>query len=97
MIREEDFVDQFVKELKIQTYLNHPNILKMYGFFEDEEKIYVVLEYCSGGTLYDRICEGKRIAEQEAAGIIGQILTGLDELHYHKILHRDIKPENILI
>jgi serine/threonine protein kinase len=46
-IREADMVDQVFWEIKLQIYMNHPNILKLYGFFDDAKNIYLVLEYCS--------------------------------------------------
>lgn len=46
-IKEADMVDQVFWEIKLQTYMNHPNILKMYGFFHDAKNIYLILEYCS--------------------------------------------------
>jgi aurora kinase len=39
-------VDQFITEVKIQTFLDHPNIVKLFGIFDDEKKIYLILEYC---------------------------------------------------
>lgn len=46
-IREADMVDQVFWEIKLQTYMNHPNILKLFGFFHDSKNIYLILEYCS--------------------------------------------------
>ena len=55
LIKEEDIVDQFIRELKIQMYLNHANIIKMYGFFDDANYIYIILEVGTGGQLYHQL------------------------------------------
>ena len=46
-------VDQFVKEIRLHASLNHPNIVKFFGVFEEKEDIYLVMEYMNGGTLFD--------------------------------------------
>lgn len=55
LIKEEEIVDQFIRELKIQMYLNHANIIKMYGFFDDANYIYIILEVGTGGQLYHQL------------------------------------------
>lgn len=46
-VKDSGMQDQVVSEIKLQTYMNHPNILKIYGFFHDQKNIYLILEYCS--------------------------------------------------
>ena len=77
-------------------YLNHPNIVKMFTFFADEECIYLVLELCVSGQLYTFLRKQKCINEELAKVIIRQISQGLDYIHENQIIHRDLKPENIL-
>jgi len=48
----DNFIDQFIREMKIQMFLNHPNIVKMYGYFDDLSFIYILLEVATEGTLY---------------------------------------------
>ncbi len=50
-IREEKYVNQVARELSIQFYLNHRNVAPLYGYFEDEENVYLLIEYCTGGQL----------------------------------------------
>jgi aurora kinase len=52
VIREENIINQFIRELKIQSCLDHPNVTKLYGFFDDKDNIYLLLELGSEGQLY---------------------------------------------
>lgn len=77
-------------------FLNHPNIVKLYTFFSDKEFIYLVMELCISGQLYDFIRKQKYLEEDLVRVIIRQISQGLDYIHENQIIHRDLKPENIL-
>lgn len=90
-------IPQIRREIEIQTHLQHPNILRMYGFFHDDRKIYYILEYASGGELYKEMRKVIRFPEQQASIYISQMIDALICLHKYKVIHRDIKPENILI
>lgn len=68
----------------------------MYGFFDDKNHLYIVLEYMDGGTLYQKLKKGK-LSQQQAAIVIKQITESIEYLHDLGIAHRDIKPENIVI
>ena len=83
---------QFIRELKIQKFLEHPNIIKIYGLFSDEDNIYIILELGSEGQLYDVISCGNNLSEETTSFIIGNLLDAVHLMHRHKILHRDIKP-----
>jgi calcium-dependent protein kinase len=85
------------KEVEILKTVDHPNLPRIYEFFEDDANFYIVLELCTGGDLFDKIVEQKTFNETQAAEIMYQILSGLTYLHAKKIIHRDIKPENILL
>lgn len=84
-------------EANIIKKLDHPNLPRIYEFFEDEQSYFIVLEYIKGGDLFDRIVELKNFSEAQAAQIILQILLAVNYLHSCGIVHRDIKPENILM
>lgn len=68
----------------------------MYEYFEEEEKVYLVTELCSGGELFDRIVSEECFTEPDAARIFRQILMALNYCHTNDIVHRDLKPENFL-
>jgi len=77
--------------------LDHPNILKMYEFFEDEKRYYIVTDICKGGELFDEIVARGKFTERDASVLIKQVLSCVNYCHTHKIVHRDLKPENILL
>ena len=85
------------REVEILKTVDHPNLPRIFEFFEDEMNYYIVLEFCKGGDLFDRIMEVKQFDEKQAAEIMFHILSGITYLHAKNIVHRDIKPENILL
>lgn len=90
-------VERFKEEIKIMHKLDHPNIIKLYETFEDNKNIYLVLELCTGGELFDKIIDEGSFSEKKAAHILKQILAAIFYCHKHCIVHRDLKPENFLL
>ena len=97
MLEKFDFFSQMKRELEIQWRLDHPNIVQLHGYFYDAKNIYVVLEYCEFGNLYQKLRKEKCFKEEQARHIIAQIVEALVYLQDRNVIHRDIKPENILI
>ena len=89
--------DKFLREIQVLKTLEHPNIIKIYEYYIDEENHYIITELVTGGELYDTIVKFQRFNEKKAAYIMRQILSAINYLHSHGIVHRDIKPENILV
>jgi calcium/calmodulin-dependent protein kinase I len=85
------------REVSILQKLNHPNIVKVYDFFEEPERFYVVLEFLAGGELFDRIVEKSVYNEKEARDVFVLVLNALKHCHDQNIAHRDLKPENLLL
>ncbi|KAJ0400874.1 hypothetical protein ATCC90586_002576 [Pythium insidiosum] len=81
----------------ITNDIRHPNLVKIHKVYEEQEKIYMILDLCEGGELYDSIVQRGCYSERDAAKIMQQLLSALQALHRHNILHLDIKPENILL
>lgn len=88
---------KFLKEIEILIKADHPNIIRIYEFFLDDVNYYVIMEFVSGGELYDTITSWKEFHEQKAAYIMKQILSAVAYLHSFNIIHRDLKPENMLV
>lgn len=88
---------QLRREIEIQSHLRHPNILRLYGYFYDEHRVYLVLEYAPGGELYKQLQQYTRFDDKTAATYMSKIGSALKYCHSKKIIHRDIKPENLLL
>lgn len=97
MIKSHMMVEQLTLEIRLQSCLNHKNILTMYGFFDDPAHFYIVLEYMDQGTLYAQLKKNRILSEKESAVIVKQMTEAVEHLHDQDIAHRDIKPENIVI
>jgi len=79
--------------------VDHPNIVKYYSTYEDESYLYLVMEYCPRGELFDAIASQRdnSFGEKEACTIIEKIIRAVNHVHANGIVHRDIKPQNIMI
>lgn len=84
------------REIKIMKDTNHPSIISLYQVYEDKAYLYITMEVCSGGELFDYIQKMKSFSEIEAAILLHQILGAVAYLHEKDIAHRDLKPENFL-
>ncbi|KAF6214436.1 hypothetical protein GE061_009179 [Apolygus lucorum] len=90
---------QLRREIEIQAHLRHPNVLKLYGYFHDASRVYLILEYAKMGELYKYLQshEDKKLPEPEVAQIMKQLASALIYCHAKGVIHRDIKPENIML
>ncbi|KAK5086869.1 spindle assembly checkpoint kinase [Lithohypha guttulata] len=88
---------QVRREVEIQSNLRHPNVLRLFGYFHDKKRIFLVLEYAGHGELYKHLRKAGKFEEWKAAQYIAQMAAALKYLHKKHIMHRDIKPENILV
>jgi serine/threonine protein kinase len=86
---------RFEREAKTIALLEHPAIVPVYDFGEDQQKLYIVMRFMSGGSLSLRLKEGK-MTKEETQQIISRLAPSLDAAHAKGIIHRDIKPGNIL-
>lgn len=87
---------QLRREIEIQSHLRHPNILRLFGYFYDETRIFLILEYAARGELYKQL-NGSRFDEPRSASYIASLAHALDYCHSKHVIHRDLKPENILV
>ena len=98
LIEVEDDEIRVFKELAILRSLNHPNIIKLYEFYQDDSYLYFIYEYQHNGNLLNLIkLYGKSISEYTSADIMRQLISFLAYCHSNKIINRDIRPENILL
>jgi calcium-dependent protein kinase len=85
------------QEIKILSKLDHPNIIKIYEYFNSNRNIFIVTELLTGGELFDKIIKMQDFSEVYAAKTIKEVLSAIQYCHEKKIVHRDLKPENILV
>ena len=98
IIKKNEYMNNqlIINEIDILKKLSHPNIVRIYEFYESNNNFYLINEYCDGGELFNYINNSK-LNEQQLSILFYQVFSGLCYLHENNILHRDMKPENILI
>ena len=93
-------LEKFQREINILIKTDHPNIIKLYEIFESQRSLYLVMEECKGGEVFDRIIEHiqskKMYSEKDAANMFQQVMSSIKYCHNNGICHRDLKPENLL-
>ncbi|KAF8630882.1 hypothetical protein AX17_005240 [Amanita inopinata Kibby_2008] len=88
---------QIRREIEIQQNLRHPNVLRLYGYFHDEKRIFLMLEFAGKGELYKQLSKYGCFSEKRSSRYIDQMADALIYLHGKHVIHRDIKPENLLL
>ena len=87
-------------EIEVLMKMDHPNIVKLYEVFESQNSLYLIMEECCGGELFDRILNrintNNMYTEREACLLMKQIIGAIEYCHNNGIAHRDLKPENLL-
>ena len=92
-----DVEHQLRREIEIQSHLRHPHILRLYGYFYDETRVYLILEYAPKGEMYKELQKHRRFSEETTATYIAELADALQYCHSKNVIHRDIKPENLLM
>ncbi|KAK0411355.1 hypothetical protein QR680_005612 [Steinernema hermaphroditum] len=90
-------LQKLYREVKIMKQLDHPNIVKLYQVMETDQTLYLVMEYASGGEVFDYLVAHGRMKEKEARAKFRQIVSAVQYLHQKNIIHRDLKAENLLL
>ncbi|XP_050967439.1 aurora kinase A [Labeo rohita] len=88
---------QLRREVEIQSHLRHPNILRLYGYFHDTARVYLILEFAPKGELYGELQRCGTFNDQRSATYIMELADALSYCHSKNVIHRDIKPENLLL
>jgi len=92
-----DMEEKVKREMKILRLFFHPHVIRLYEVIDSPTHVFVVMEYCKYGELFDYIVEKGRLQEDEARRIFQQIISGVEYCHRNMVVHRDLKPENLLL
>nr|XP_034967269.1 serine/threonine-protein kinase MARK1 isoform X8 [Zootoca vivipara] len=90
-------LQKLFREVRIMKILNHPNIVKLFEVIETEKTLYLIMEYASGGEVFDYLVAHGRMKEKEARAKFRQIVSAVQYCHQKCIVHRDLKAENLLL
>lgn len=92
-------LERFIDEARNMAQFNsHPNIVNVYGYIEENNTAYIIMEYLDGCTLSDYMREnGEKVDVEKSVKIVLSIINALKETHKHNIIHRDISPDNIFL
>ncbi|XP_066466546.1 serine/threonine-protein kinase MARK2 isoform X3 [Tiliqua scincoides] len=90
-------LQKLFREVRIMKVLNHPNVVKLFEVIETEKTLYLVMEYASGGEVFDYLVAHGRMKEKEARAKFRQIVSAVQYCHQKFIVHRDLKAENLLL
>ncbi|KAH7849093.1 hypothetical protein Vadar_012866 [Vaccinium darrowii] len=90
-------VHQIKREISIMKIVRHPNIVRLHEVLASRTKIYIVLEFVTGGELFDKIVHQGRLSENETRHYFQQLVDAVAHCHSKGVYHRDLKPENLLL
>ena len=96
-IKDTSDVERVAREIHILQLIRHSNIIQLYEIIETPKQLYLIMEYASGGELFDYIVANTRVKERAACKFFQQILAGVEYIGKLGIVHRDLKPENLLL
>src|SRR5699024_10049552 len=96
-VNDPEFVDRFDREAQEATSLSHPNIVNIYDVGEEDDILYIVMEYVDGLTLKEYIQKHGPLSVEKAIDIMEQLTAAIQHAHETGLIHRDIKPQNVLI
>lgn len=98
LTESEDFVNRFIREAKVLSELNHPNVVQLYDFgMLDDNTFFMVMELIQGETVIERIQREGRLSAEESVRIVREAAQGLSSAHKKGIIHRDISPDNLIL
>ena len=95
-LRKHSVEHQLRREIEILSHLRHKHIIRLYTWFHDKEKVYLVLEYCCNGEVFNKLRDEGTFNEKQTARYINDLASALNYCHSKHVIHRDIKPENLL-
>lgn len=90
-------INKIQKEITILKKLRHKSIIQLYEIMESKQNLFLIMEFCPKGELFDYIVKCKKLSELNACRLFQNLIDGVDYLHLNNIVHRDLKPENLLL
>ncbi|KAL2474984.1 CBL-interacting serine/threonine-protein kinase 23 [Abeliophyllum distichum] len=90
-------IGQIKREISTMKLIRHPNVIRMYEVMASRTKIYIVMEFVTGGELFDKIATRGKLKEDEVRKYFQQLINAVDYCHSRGVYHRDLKPENLLL
>ncbi|KAF3339552.1 CBL-interacting protein kinase 8 isoform X1 [Carex littledalei] len=90
-------VDQIKREISIMKLVRHPHVVRLHEVLASRTKIYIILEFITGGELFDKIMRHGKLSENDSRKYFQQLIDGVDFCHNKGVYHRDLKPENLLL
>ncbi|KAH7276839.1 hypothetical protein KP509_39G024200 [Ceratopteris richardii] len=96
-ILKHKMVKQIKREISTMKLIKHPNVVQLYEVMASKTNIYIVLEFVTGGELFDKIFRQGKLKEDEARKYFQQLINAVDYCHSRQVYHRDLKPENLLL
>ncbi|KAL3616873.1 CBL-interacting serine/threonine-protein kinase 23 [Castilleja foliolosa] len=90
-------IGQIKREISTMKLIRHPHVIRMFEVMASKTKIYIVMEFVTGGELFDKIATRGRLKEDEARKYFQQLIHAVDYCHSRGVYHRDLKPENLLL
>lgn len=96
-IHDQKDVERITREIKILKKVRHPNVIQLYEIIETEKELFMIMEFCQGGELFDFIVRHQRLSEKQACKFYLELISGIEYIHQSGVCHRDLKPENLLL
>lgn len=96
-IKDKKDIDRITREIKILKKVRHPNVIQLYEIIETEKELFLIMEYCAGGELFDYIVSHQRLHEKVGCRFFQELMAGIEYIHKSGVCHRDLKPENLLL
>ncbi|CAD8052220.1 unnamed protein product [Paramecium sonneborni] len=90
-------VERVSREIHILKLIRHRHVIQLYEIIETKKHIFLVMEFCDNGELFDYIVKSEKLDELEACRIFQELISGIEYIHKLNIVHRDLKPENLLL
>eukprot|EP00494_Astrolonche_serrata_P006596 UN06620 len=96
-LREHHIEHTLRREVEIMVHTEHPNLIRLFGYFYDIDRVYLIMEFAAGGEVFDKLRDEGHFDNETTAIYIKDLASALSYLHSKNIIHRDIKPENLLL